>query len=861
MIIEFDNSDVVTAYSYLNQLPDPFVSEKKKGKKSYIKNTLDFYSNKAILAYKKNKDPRKGFTSNYSLLKGIVDYKDYFDQHPEDKSFADMLIGDETLPDYVKHYSMLNPPLSTMQGELSKRPDSRRVKAMDGDSQNAELAFRTQLMQQFIIQEAKQRAIQKMVQQGQDPSQLSEEDLQKLTMEDIQDQLEDYTSTGEKWGNHCLAANKVRFNMKEKNEDGFRDLLIASREFYHVYEDNSSTGFNVDVVNPKNYWKFSTPDKKWSKDFYAQGLIEVMEISEIIEKFPQVTLDEIDHLRKKVQEDSLHVRSNFDSNLSGPSSIIYDTYDRYLEEQKMVLESELFEDSYSDLPDIINQSNTSLGNVGYNYLVVTAYYWGKRLIGNLTYQDEKGNIQTTLVDENYNEGDHPGEVDITWGWINQLYKGVKIGDDVYHLDKFDLLPYMPIIGMIHEGKNTEARSLVDLMKPYQILFNICMNKVWQLMEIEIGNIGVTNIRKIPSLKEGDDRDAMDMHNQIMRQEGMAYEDDSPENTKAPTSNTSIMRAVNLSRTQEIEEKIRTAQALRMECWQMIGMNQQRLGQSQASATASSNQNDLYQSFNQTEPYFQAHDYLMLQVDQAMLDAALHVERKKPESTLSYINTEGEAAFIQVSGEDLLGDMQIFMTSRPEDIQTFQEMKALVQPMMQNGGAIDEALQVMSTNSIREIRKIAKRMEEKRDEQYQQQQGIEQQKLEQDGQLKQAALQQAESHFQQEQALKKYITDTNNQTQIAKAEISTYFQAPATDGDGNGQPDIVDIANATTKAQEVFAKLDIEKQNISLAYQQMQNENKQKDEDRKVTRDQMANDIAVEKLKIKNKPKPKPAKKK
>ena len=56
-----------------------------------------------------------------------------------------------------------------------------------------------------------------------------------------------------------------------------------------------------------------------------------------------------------------------------------------------------------------------------------------------------------------------------------------------------------------------------------------------------------------------------------------------------------------------------------------------------------------------------------QLYQAIVDAALYTESKKPQSTLSYITNEGESAFVQVNGTDLsLRDIQVFLTNRPED---------------------------------------------------------------------------------------------------------------------------------------------------------------------------------------------------
>ena len=89
----------------------------------------------------------------------------------------------------------------------------------------------------------------------------------------------------------------------------FRDLCISSREFWHVYEDNSKLGFNVDAENPKNVWFLTTPDKKYISDptgrtqgAYAAGTVHVMELSEIIEAVPELTKEEIDHLRSSLED-------------------------------------------------------------------------------------------------------------------------------------------------------------------------------------------------------------------------------------------------------------------------------------------------------------------------------------------------------------------------------------------------------------------------------------------------------------------------------------------------------------------------------------------------------------------------------
>ena len=60
-----------------------------------------------------------------------------FYQEPDVKSFTEVLQGDLGLPAYVKHYSIVTTPINELVGEISKRPDTFRVKAFDDDSQSA----------------------------------------------------------------------------------------------------------------------------------------------------------------------------------------------------------------------------------------------------------------------------------------------------------------------------------------------------------------------------------------------------------------------------------------------------------------------------------------------------------------------------------------------------------------------------------------------------------------------------------------------------------------------------------------------------------------------------------------------------
>ena len=193
----------------------------------------------------------------------------------------------------------------------------------------------------------------------------------------------------------------------------------------------------------------------------------------------------------------------------------------------------------------------------------------------------------------------------------------------------------------------------------------------------------------------------------------------------------ISRNVDLTRTQEIQSRYTLAQQMKNECWELIGMSKQRMGSISASESATGTQTAMQQSYAQTEPLFVAHEYVLGQLYQAVIDAALYIESNKPQSTVSYITSEGESAFVQVNGTDLkFRDIKVFLTNRPEDTQMFNEIRQLSQAIIQNGGSLYDVIELYSTKSLREMKKTFKDLRDRQVQMQEQAQQLEQQKLEQ-----------------------------------------------------------------------------------------------------------------------------------
>ena len=384
------------------------------------------------------------------------------------------------------------------------------------------------------------------------------------------------------------------------------------------------------------------------------------------------------------------------------------------------------------------------------------------------------------------------------------------------------------------------------MKPFQVLYNVCMNQLYKLLEKEVGKVQLMSIRHIPIPKDGDAQDALDIWEMEARNRGVVFVDDSPENLKAPSSFNQFT-SLDLTRTQEIQSRYTLAQQLKNECWELIGMSRQRMGSVSASESATGTNTAITQSYSQTEPLFVAHEYVLGQLYQSIIDASLYVESQKPQSTISYITSQGESAFVQVNGSDLkFRDLKVYLTNRPEDQKMFNELRGLSQAVIQNGGSLSDIIELYSTDSVRQMKKVFTTLKSRQEELeitklQQQQQQLDQQQQQADAQIQ--AAQQAQ---QEKMAHDDYQNELDRINKKEIALIAAESKGGLPDVDESGAPDVLEINKLSLEqskaSREYQTKMaDIQSKN-TLASQKLQVEK----EKLQVARENQANDLAIAK---------------
>ena len=756
--------------------PKQFVTKEEKSTETFIKSNMDYFANIAFAQYKQNVKFRK----NYRLYNGEFNFQDYVNQ-PEYKDIIDYLADvpdqEPDIPQYLKHYSIVNPPINQLKGELINRPHRYKVKAVDDEAVNETIDFRTNLLKDHFMEQLRANLEGKDV----DPEMVAQQE------KEIQDKILDYTSTAEEWGNKTLNALKYHFNFKEKSQQSFLDFLITGQEFHHFYPTNSRIGFNYKVENPSNVWYLGNRNAIYTDDCWALGTIEVLSMTEIVERYT-LTAEEIEHLNTRAVQ---NLRNNEYSPLSPALPNPNDP---------------LWQLTFENVGDFANggiDHNVFSFNSQHAFTVVTAYWQSKKRIYKRAYLDEEGFQQEMFVNEDYKFDKRMGDVKLEELWINEWWRGIKIGADIYiNIEPLEYIQTPPIVGIVNTARNTQSKSFLDLIKPYQILYNICMNQLWEILEKEIGVVFLGDLKVVP---KKDSQDPIEMMLWNAKNRGALFIDTSIENTGGAVQFNQMSR-VDLSRSTEIQTRIQLAQLIRAEAYELIGVSRQRLGSTTPTETATAANNSLQQSFAQTETWFAWHDVVLQRTYQTILDIAQYFELQKPTSTLNYLNSELENVFLQVSKNELLHELFVFVSSYAEDKVTLDQLRQLAQPAMQNGAELIEMLDLFTASSERSLRKTLTDVQKRKEAMQQQQQQLKQQELDQQQQQFQQKMQ-ADMASAAEEARR----DDNNKELDRQNRLEVEkLRGIANEGSFNPEVDTTELLIKQTSLSQQISKDNYEK---------------------------------------------------
>jgi hypothetical protein len=792
---------------------------------------------------------------NYEMVKGQFIPTHYFGDEGY-QSMLTQLSSELELPNYLRHYDIISPVLNTLSGEFQKRPDLFRIKAWDENNKNEYLTKKTELIKNFISSIIEKQVNDKLIEQGIDTNQQfqSQEEADKyeefkntirtaLTPPEIEEYMTtEFRTAAEIWAECVLDMDKERFSLDEKEKVEFEDMIISDRCFRHFYI--TGKGYEQETWNPVNVFYHKSDETIYIEDGDYVGRQFYGTPSDIIDRYGfRMKKSQIEMLEK--------FKENNDRrwNETPGSGYVYQNYMfpfKGYQGWDIVNKGMGATDPSSPygIPKIPDNFFDSFGSNMYSeklgmFLITEGYWMSQKKIGLYTYFDEElGIVTSTLVDENVilpddiivideiEEGSEEENINtIAWTYVNEVWQGVKINvrnadvtdehnTDAIYLDlqplsfqfKGDINPYnakLPVCGQIFSVRNSKSASLVDLMKPYQIGFNVAMNQVYQMMEKEIGAFMVMDVNMFPDSKDWGGEDAWEKWMLIAKNLGMLPADTSPANTKGASAAAGgqFPKILNLDLAAQFTSRINLAQIFKKFALEQIGFNDYRLGNFNQSSTATGIEEGQQRSFAQTESYFTNFYNYLKRCKRMNLDIAQFVQAKDADITFNYVKSDLSTAYIKIAGTDLMGsDLHVFVTNSQEHL---RQLEASRQLGLQNTTQMteDNLLELITSNSLSSIKKKIKDGVKKRQEKEQQALDMQQQQTE--------AMKEVETMKQQKE-------DERLEKKLASAEYIAQIQLEA--ANGGDIPDSINMQNQL-KNQEMTNRQSSESTKNQIANQQ------------------------------------------
>jgi hypothetical protein len=346
------------------------------------------------------------------------------------------------------------------------------------------------------------------------------------------------------------------------------------------------------------------------------------------------------------------------------------------------------------------------------------------------------------------------------------------------------------------------------MKPYQIGYNIVNNQIADILVDELGTVIMLDQNALPRHSLGEDwgKNNLAKAYVAMKNFQMLPLDTSITNTENAL-NFQHYQVLNLEQTQRLMSRIQLANYFKQQAFEVIGLNQQRMGQQIAQQqTATGVEQAMNASYAQTEQYFIQHsDNLMPRVHQMRTDLAQYYHSKKPSTRLQYITTADEKINFQINGTELLlRDLNIYCTTRTNTRAIMEQLKQLAIQNNTTGASVYDLGNIIKSESIAELTGVLKGAEEKikaqKEQEMQQQQKLQEEQLKSMEKQKEMDL-----RFKAEQA------ELDRQNNITIAEIRSAGFGAGVDINENKQSDYMDALDRIQNQQNYYDQMNLKRE--------------------------------------------------
>lgn len=816
---------------------------------------------------------------NYWMRYGKLNPHDYIINPTENDYYQAVgwVLPPESQSPLEQFYPLAPNFVDVLRGEFIKRDNTWAIEAIDPQSTAELFENKRNQFEQIIMQQAqleKQQALASMgLTEEIDPEQYQAQMQQFMQqLNDVEMQTKNFRTTGVKWAEKVLKVQDKRYQLHELEPDAFESGLICDREFWHL--DLMDDDFRLELLNPKWCDYHKGPNIKYVSDGDYFLWFDFMSAGDIVNKFGRKMKEE-DILKLR----DIYVKTQniiVPDYLKSHQGSYYDLSKPWTEATELdpkmndaLLGKELAY-SYMRSPNFDHNQEVDILNPVWGRIItghpqmfrVMRLYWRSlKRIGWLTKINRDGTrVQPEWVDENYKITIEP-EYDksvvkeetkdnliygehIDWTWVPEWRHVMKISPNQKHtfwlqdrnslqsiyldggpvkfqfkgrINPFDSLP--PVEGAEFSYLNTAPHSFIDRIKPLQIIYNICMNRVPRKFLKDYGNKVVFDSRLMSTNNLSNNTqgiDPVENYEEMLRESDiLTYKitRDALEGAGQPQ----LPSVLPLSTIQEAQLYFQLGQQIKWEAGESIGITRNRLGANKASETATGINQAIAYSEAQTEKYFEQHANLMQRVRQRMLDAAQYYSTFQDTSRATYMNEKDENVFLEIEGmENLLPHYNIHLTSRANVRNALQ----IIATFLQNENTLDilpsAKINALVEQSVPKLMSLIRQGEIEANLK-------EEAQREHEAQLQQ---QQIEASQALEQAKLEFEADQNERDRQKDIEVALIrgLGGLQSDNNANTVPDAQENLDGFYRAQELADKKEMAQQAINQQRQASMDKN-------------------------------------
>lgn len=745
--------------NFINLPPQqlPFSRKNKRWRAAH----LDWADSKTFFNYSLVRKSVVHKKINYDLLNGKLNMSD-----------LEMILNPEKLsagfiPDKIQHYPIMNSKLNVLRGEESKRVFDFKV-VVTNPNAIAE-----------IENNKKQELLQKLQEWVANTFQSEEEANQEL--EKINDYYSyEWQDMREIRANALLTHYVKELNIPLMFNQGFMDAMAVGEEIYQC--DIVGGEPTIERLNPLKVRIFKSGYSNKVEDADMIILEDYWSPGKVIDTFYDVlTKKDIEYIEK--------MPTNIGQSVS-------DSMDNIDERQGFINGSMIGEEFSTEgffwdplgTQDGISNSLLPYDLAG-NLRVLRVYWKSRRKIKKVrSYDPQTGEEVFNFYPETYIIDKDAGEEEYIF-YINEAWEGTKIGTDIYVNMRPRVVQYnrlsnpsrchFGIVGSIYNLNDNRPFSLVDMMKPYNYLYDAIHDRLNKLIARNWGSLVRLDFAKKP---KGWDVEKWLYYAKTM---GLAVEDSFNEgNVGAATGklagalNNASTGVITASDGNQIQQYINLLEFIKMEMAEVAGISKQREGQVSNRETVGGVERATLQSSHITEWLFVVHDDVKKRTLECLLETA-KIALKGRSKKFQYILSDNSMRVMDIDGDEFSEADYGLVVDNSNGVQELSsKLDTLAQAALQNQTlSFSTIMKLFSSSSLAEKQRLVEKdersIQERQAQAQQQQLQVQQQEIEQKAQMEQAKMQQEDM-----------LNQRDNETKILIAQIN----ASSKEEDGIVEPE-------------------------------------------------------------------------